>query len=514
MYLLGHFIKTGIRLGATRPEPWIPAKTKQKRVLIRLLSEAADTAFGRQYGFREILEQPDPVRAFQERVPLHDYDTMYDQWWSRARQDESDVCWPGQIPWFALSSGTSNATSKYIPVTPDIIKSMKKVSRRLFCDMAHFNLPADLFTKQMLMVGSCTNLTPEGNHWVGDMSGIIGLNRPFWLKKYYRPGREVTAIPEWEDRIEQITKEAPQWDIGFIVGNVAWVQMIFERIIERYGLRDIHEIWPNFALLVHGGIFFEPYRQTFEQLLGKPVQYVDSYMASEGFFAYQPGPESRLLRLVADAGIFYEFVPFNDRHFDENGNLRPEARAIPLSEVEAGHQYALLLNTDAGAWRYLLGDTVQFDDVKQATFKVTGRVKHYLSVVGEHLSVDNMNTAIRHTDLLMGAGVKEFAVCAVQHGSHWAHQWYVSADNPYLNATEFAAQLDAHIMEINDDYRVERRYALKEVRVELLPHEVFYRWLEAQGKLNGQAKIPRVLKGAVQANWEDFVRKTMNTSGS
>lgn len=228
MYLLGYFIKTGIRLGATRPEPRVSPVTQQKKTLIRLLTDAGDTAFGWQYEFKKILTSPDPVRSFQERVPMHEYDKMYDQWWSRARQDEPDVCWPGHTPWFALSSGTSNATSKYIPVTPDIIRSMKKISRRLFCDMAHFDLPAELFTKQMLMVGSCTNLSPEGNHWVGDMSGIIGLNRPFWLKKYYKPGRHITSMPEWSDRIEKIAEEAPQWDIAFAVGNVAWVQMIFE----------------------------------------------------------------------------------------------------------------------------------------------------------------------------------------------------------------------------------------------------------------------------------------------
>lgn len=506
MALLGQVIKTGIRLGATRPEPSQPLVLQQERSLKRLLREAADTAIGRRYGFAKILRQPDVVEAFAQSVPLHDYNRMYDEWWSRARQDEADVCWPGLVPWFALSSGTSNAASKYIPVTPDIIRSMKKVSRRLFCDMAHFDLPADLFTKQMLMVGSCTNLTPEGNHWVGDMSGIIGLNRPFWLRKYYRPGRDVTTLPEWSDRIERIAEQAHLWDIGFIVGNVAWVQMIFERIIERYQIQHIHEIWPNFSLLVHGGIFFEPYRQTFEQLLGQPVHYVDSYMASEGFIAYQPGPESRLLRMVMDAGIFYEFVPFNEQHFDDNGDMRPDARAVPFREVVPGQQYALLLSTDAGAWRYLLGDTLEFVDVKQGTFKLTGRVKHFMSVVGEHVSVDNMNAAIRKTDIALNAGIKEFAITAVQHGSHWGHHWYVSVDNQQLDPASVAEALDAHLMEINDDYRVERRYALRDVRVTLLPHETFYQWLEEQGKLNGQAKVPRVLKGAVQQHFEAFIR--------
>jgi len=506
MYLLGHVIKTGIRLGATRPVPWSSPIAKQRKALERLLAMAADTAFGRAYGFGQILAQQDPVRAYQERVPIHDYDKIYNEWWYRARQDEPDVCWPGRIPWFALSSGTSNASSKYIPVTTDIIRSMTKVTRRLFCDMAHFNLPADVFTKQMLMVGSCTTLAQEGQHWVGDLSGIIGLNRPFWLKKYYRPGREITDLREWSDRIERIAEEAPKWDIGFIVGNVAWVQMIFERVLERHNLKHIHEIWPNFSLLCHGGIFFEPYRHTFEQLLGKPVQYVDSYMASEGFIGYQPGPDVRLLRLVTDAGIFYEFIPFDEQHFDEDGCPHPDAKAVALADVVAGQQYAILLSTDAGAWRYLLGDTIQFADTKRLTFKITGRVKHFLSVVGEHLSVDNINAAIRHADVKFNLGVKEFAVSAVQDGTHWAHQWYVSTDNPAQDPMEFAAALDAHLKEINDDYLVERRYALGDLRVKFLHHETFYHWLESHGKLNGQAKIPRVLKGAAQTSWETYLR--------
>jgi hypothetical protein len=512
MYLLGHVIKTGIRLGATRSVPWSSPVSKQRKTLVRLLTLASETAFGRKYEFRQILSLPDPVQAFRERVPIHDYDKIYNEWWHLARQDQPDVCWPGLIPWFALSSGTSNATTKYIPVTRDIIHSMTKVTRRLFCDMAYFNLPADLFTKQMLMVGSCTTLNAEGQHWVGDLSGIIALNRPFWLKKYYRPGREITDMSEWSDRIERIAEEAPKWDIGFIVGNVAWVQMIFERVIERHNLKHIHEIWPNFSLLLHGGIFFEPYRQTFEQLLGKPVQYVDSYMASEGFMGYQPGPESRLMRLTTDAGIFYEFVPFNEQNFDDDGNLRPEARACTLSEVTPGTQYAILLTTDAGAWRYLLGDTIEFEDTKHLLFKVTGRVKHYLSVVGEHMTVDDMNKAIRYADLKLGADVKEFAVTAVQDGTHWSHQWYVSSDNPDRDAAAFAAALDEHLQEINDDYRVERRYALRNVRVRFLPHETFYNWLEDLGKLNGQAKIPRVLKGSTQENWEAYLGRLSGAS--
>lgn len=510
MYLLGKIIKTGIRLGATRQETLLSPFTQQKFQLRRLLLEARDTAFGKTYGFHDILTTRDLVGAYQKNVPLHDYDRIYNEWWSRARADEADVAWPGRVPWFALSSGTS-AASKYIPVNMDMIRAMKKVSRRMFCDLSKFDLPADQFTRQMLMVGSCTQLAAEGEHMVGDMSGIIGMNRPFWIERYYRPGKHITDLPEWDLRIEKIAEEAPGWDIGFIVGNVAWVQLIFERILERNGLRNIHEIWPNFKFLTHGGIFFEPYRVTFEQMLGRPVHYMDSYMASEGFIGYQTRPDSRDLKLVTDAGIFYEFVPFNEDNFDENGELRPSASALSLEEIEADRDYAVVLSTPVGAWRYLLGDTLRFTDLSRMEFKVTGRVKHFLSVVGEHLAVDNMNEAIRRTDLELGAGIKEFTAMAVPKGSHWAHQWYVSADHPGLNAGRFAETLDRHLQEINDDYRVERRYALREVRVELLPHDVFYRWLERQGKMNGQAKIPRVLKGAVQTDFEGFLRNELLT---
>ncbi len=239
MYLLGKIIKTGIRLGATRKETLLSPIAQQRHQLRRLLLEARDTAIGNTYGFHDILTTRDLIRAFQEHVPIHDYDHIYNKWWSRARADEMDVAWPGQIPWFAVSSGTSGATSKYIPVTAEMIRAMKKVSLRMFCDLSKFDLSPDQFTRQMLMVGSCTQLTHEGDHFVGDMSGIIGMNRPFWLERYYRPGKHITDLPEWDARIDKIAEEAPQWDIGFIVGNVAWVQLIFERIIERHGTRII-----------------------------------------------------------------------------------------------------------------------------------------------------------------------------------------------------------------------------------------------------------------------------------
>ncbi len=510
MRFVGHVIKTGIRLGAVQPKTWIPVHQRQRKVLLHLLAHASHTAFGRHYGFASMLWQQHAIEVFQRNVPIYDYDKMHSEWWHRSRADEPDVCWPGVVPWYAMSSGTSNAASKYIPVTRDLIRSMSRLSRRVFFDMAHFHLPANLFTKQMLMVGSTTSLQREGRHWVGDLSGIIALNRPFWLKQYYRPERDITDLTDWGERIERIAERAPQWDIGFIVGNVAWVQMILERIIARHRLQHIHELWPNFSLFLHSGIFFEPYQPTFEQLLGRRIQYVDSYLASEGFIGYQRWPHKRLHQLAINAGIFFEFVPFDDANFDEEGNLRPNAEALWLPDIEPGRPYALLLSTEAGTWRYLLGDTIEFADTKRLLFRITGRTRHFLSVTGEHVSVDNLNAALRAADQRLRLGVKEFAVAAEPCGSHWAHHWYISAEQPQAHDPQYCARLiDEHLQAINDDYRVERQYALRQVRVTLLPHHVFYQWLEQCGKMNGQAKVPRVLKGKTQSSWEVYLHRVL-----
>jgi len=503
MSLLGAIIRKSAQIGAFTQKSHLSPVEQQHLQLSNLLRKARHTAFGRYYGFEEALFSSDLDRAFRRLVPATDYNGLYDRWWSQAHLcDSPDVCWPGIVPYYALSSGTSQAATKYIPVTEDMLRAMKRGSRRLFFDLPKFGLQSGQFSKQMLMVGSCTQPRQEGRHWTGDLSGIIGLNRPLWMERSYRPGRSITDLPDWSERIDRIAEEAKGWDIGFAVSNPMWMQLVLQRIIERHGLRHIHEIWPHFSVLVHGGVFFEPYRPTFEQLLGKEVQYLDSYMASEGFFSYQNRPDTRSMRLLTDCGVFFEFVPFNDENFDENGDLRSEQpRSLTLGEVEEGPHYALLLSTCAGAWRYLLGDTIQFTNVERVEIRLIGRTKQYLSTCGEHLSIDNLSEAVRQTDHDLRAGVREFAVAGLREGDHWAHQWYVSCENPAVCPADFARALDAALCRLNEDYEVERRYALREVRVELLSNQTFLGWLANRGKLNGQAKMPRVLKGE---QWEDF----------
>lgn len=503
--LLGTLVQHGIKLGKTPDSPADPAH-QQAQQLRRLLEKARRTAFGRQHFFDELLREWPLEAAFQQAVPAAEYDDFYKKWWQRSRADEPDVTWPGTLPYYALSSGTSGASSKYIPVSTDMLRDMKKASRRMFFDLAKYCLPARQFTRQMLMVGSCTALKTEGRHHVGDLSGIIGLNRPVWLEGYYRPGRFITDLTEWRSRIEAIAHEALRWDIGFAVANPMWLHLILERILEKHRLQSIHDIWPNFRLLVHGGVFFEPYRLGLERMFAAPMHYVDSYMASEGFFAYQNGPASRDLQLLADCGVYFEFVPFGTENFDGEDNLRPGARALALSDVREGEEYAVLISTSSGAWRYLLGDTLRFTDLSRMAFRITGRTKQCLSVCGEHLSLDNLNEAVRRADAALGAGVREFAVAGLRRGSGWMHQWWFSLDNPSVAPGALLAVIDRELKTLNDDYAVEREYALRSLEADFVPNEMFLDWLRQRGKMNGQAKIPRVLKGDALTSWQRFLQ--------
>lgn len=503
--MLGKIIHAGLQIVSTDDAPDPKAWLSQTKQLNSLLKKARNTAFGKHYQFNELLKADNVPDAFRQVVPATAYDEFYETWWRFAREDQPDVTWPGITPFYALSSGTSGASSKYIPVTKDMLKGMKKGSRRMFFDLSKYDLPEGQLRRQMLMVGSSTALSIENRHFIGDLSGIIGLNRPAWMSRYYKPGRAITDMPEWGHRIQAIVQEAPKWDIGFTVGNPAWVQMIFEQIIEKYHLNNIHDIWPNLHMYVHGGVFFEPYRLSFEQLLGKPVYYVDSYMASEGFFAYENRPGSRSMRLLTDCGVYFEFVPFNESNFDDNGNLLPAPQTLNISEIEENVNYALLISTAAGAWRYLLGDTLKFTDTSRLECRITGRTKQFLSVCGEHLSIDNLNEAVRRTDELLKAGIREFAVAGVPFGTQWAHQWYISLENNNVHPDALKEALDKALCELNDDYAVERRYALPELRVEIIPNHLFYEWLAQKGKLNGQAKIPRVMKGKTLQDWQQFI---------
>jgi hypothetical protein len=481
-----------------------PARS-QLKVLRKLLRIARFTQFGQQYLFDKILLSKQPVKSFQQLVPIQDYNTIYKNWWHKTLDGIPDVCWPGKIKYFALSSGTSEAASKYIPITNELIRGNKVVMvNQLLSLRGYSDIPFGNVAKGWLSLGGSTTLQKGKGYYSGDLSGITAKKQPFWFQPFYKPGKKIARQQNWQKKLEEIVEKAPSWDIGFILGVPAWVQLCMEMIIDRYNLNTIHDIWPNLSFFVHGGVAFEPYKKGFERYLAKPLTYINTYLASEGFIAYQHQQGVDSMRLVTNNHIFHEFVEFSEKNFDSDGNIKPDAEALVLHEVEEGKDYALLISTVAGAWRYLIGDTIRFVDKEKCEIIITGRTKFFLSLVGEHLSVDNMNHAIQSAQEYFNISIPEFAVAGTCCGTLFGHRWFV-ATNDIVNATALETFIDEKLKELNDDYAVERKHALKEMTVEVLTPQLFMNFMNSKGKVGGQHKFPRVLKGKMLDDWTKFL---------
>ena len=518
MAILGKLIKRGMLLRHKLKQSDMTLPEAQNMQLFHLLHQAQHTEFGRKWNFSTLIDHArasglphqELYRLFQENVPVYSYNSMYRDWWCKALDGGVDVCWPGQVKYFALSSGTSESASKRIPLTDDMIKALKKTSINQLTSMTNFpEIPEQAYTRDWLMLGGSTDLHDRGSYYEGDLSGIAASKLPFWFQKFYKPGRKISQIKVWDEKIEEIMAHAHLWDIGFLVGVPAWVQILLEKIRDHYKLTHIHELWPNLSVYTYSGVSIEPYRKNLESLMGKPVTFIETYLASEGFMAYHKNP-GRDMELVADGGIFFEFVPFDEANFDSEGELRPGCQAVMIDQVQKDVDYAILISTCAGAWRYLIGDTVRFTNPHTGEIIITGRTKHFLSLCGEHLSVDNMNHAIEKLSTEFQIDIPEFTVAGLPHGSLFAHHWYLGTDEPAPDGETMAKSLDRFLCALNDDYAVERGSALREIRVTTLPVDRFYEWMKRRGKYGGQAKFPRVLKKNQHQEWLDFLNQNAN----
>ena len=508
MAILGSLLKKGIKLRDRLHQEFSAPVELQKNQLRELLIEAHETEFGKYYEFKEILKSfrfghRDFYQSFKSKIPIHDYNKIHRDWWHLSHKGLKNICWPGRIKYFALSSGTSEASSKYIPVTKDMTKAIQKTSVRQILTLSKYDLPDDFFGGGILMIGGSTHLNRRGSYFEGDLSGIQAARLPFWFQHFYKPGKSIAKNRNWDNKLEEIAHNAKEWDIGIIVGVPAWIQILLEKIIKYQKIKNIHEIWPNLMVYVHGGVTFDPYRKGFEKLLGKQIFYIETYLASEGFIGYQAWPGRKSMRIVLDNGIFYEFVPFDDTNFDK-GEIKPDAKTLLIDEVEEGKEYALLLSTCAGAWRYLIGDVIKFVSKEESEIMITGRTKHFLSLCGEHLSVDNMNKAIELASDELNISIQEFSVAGVPYQNLFAHHWYVGTDDS-IDPIKLKESLDNHLKALNDDYAVERSAALRDVIVDVLPVEKFYSYMESKGKKGGQNKFPRVLKNNQFDDWKNFL---------
>jgi hypothetical protein len=508
MKLLGTIIKRAFSLADKIQGLGQKPIDLQRKTLRRLMRKAQYTEFGKHFNFSEMLNEMDFIEAFQRNIPFYDYDKIHDEWWYRSLNNEPNITWPEKIKYFALSSGTSGAPSKYLPMTDDMIKAIRKAGFKAFYASTKFGLGADFFTKQGLFISGTTTLKDKGGYYVGDMSGINLKERPFWLLSFSKPGNRIQSIPDWGRRLDVIARNAPKWDIGFITGIPSWVQLMIEKVVEYNKVDHIHEIWPNLQVFVHGGIAFEPHRKSFDALMLKQMVYIDTYLASEGFIAFQSRPETQAMSLILNNGIFHEFIPFNEKNFTPDGNLKGHPKALTVDEVEEGVEYAIVITTCAGAWRYLIGDTVRFTDAERKEIMITGRTKHFLSVTGEHLSVENMNQGISYVSEEMNVDIKEFTVAAIETETGFAHKWYIGCE-PLVDSATFTTLLDEKLRDVNDDYATERDNVLRTPQVEILPSGIFYDYLKSKGKVGGQAKFPRVMKKEQFSDWEAFVAAIM-----
>ena len=505
MAIFGSLIKSAIEFREKFTSESQPIQ-EQEKVLEELLKKAKDTLFGKYYFFDNILQSDNIQKIFAEKVPFFDYHQMNDQWWSRLHEGQTDVSWPGKPSYFALSSGTTGKTSKRIPVTDDMIEAIRLAGIKQVGALSNFDLPSDFFETEFMMLGSSTNLVEKDDHLEGEISGISASRIPFWFKGYYKPGEDIAKIDDWDERVQHIAENAKNWDIGALSGIPSWLELMLKKVIEHHNLDNIHDIWPNLQVYTSGGVAFQPYEKSFNALLAHPITVIDTYLASEGFIAFQNRPETTAMKLITDNGIYFEFVPFKQEYILKDGSISQDAEVLNLSQVKTDEDYILIMSTVSGAWRYLIGDTIAFTDVERAEIKITGRTKFFLNVVGSQLSVNKMNAAVKDLEETFDIEIPEYTISAKRFDGEFYHSWYLGT-NATIDNTKLAEALDESLQNANKNYKVARGKSLKGVKVTSVSPDVFYEWSGANKKKGGQVKMEKVMGEEKFKDWEAFVEE-------
>lgn len=506
MKIIGTLIKKTTEISYKRNQKKTVDFSAQLLTLINLLRTAEYTQFGKHYRFNQILNESDFISKYQDMVPIMDYTEFHENWLKDTIEGKPDHTWPEVISYFALSSGTTGAPSKKIPVSKDMIRSFQKTSMSQTSVLHSLNLDAEIYQKSILTIGGSIKLKEVDNHFEGDLSGILRKHTSWITTPFTKPGKDIAELKDWNEKMKLITEKAPQWDISVMAGIPSWCIMLLENIVEHYQVESIHDIWPNLRVYVHGGVFMQPYVKRLEKISAQKIHLLDTYLASEGYFAYQVDEESKGMKLLIDKGIFFEFVPFDKEHFDSHGNIINKHRALTINEVVPGKDYAIVISSNAGLWRYLIGDLVQFLDSERREIKISGRIKQYLSLVGEHLTLDNINDAILAMSEKYAANLDEFTICVDEEAIQ--HHWYISTDIPLLE-DELIQHLDTYLRSNNDDYDYARKYGLKMPLITIVPNLFFYHFMAAKGRLGAQNKIPRVMNKVQAREWKDYINSEL-----
>tara|TARA_R110002049_G_scaffold242357_1_gene416186 strand:- start:26882 stop:28420 length:1539 start_codon:yes stop_codon:yes gene_type:complete len=505
MAVLGHIIKGAIQLvDNIKSKPnHIEA---QQNVLKDLITRASDTQFGKHYNFKTLLLSDTLATDFSNAVPYHDYNDMHSKWWKKIHEGDTDVTWPGNPSYFALSSGTTGKESKRIPVTDAMISAIRSSGIKQVLSLSNFEVSADFFEKEIMMLGSSTDLNERSDDKLeGEISGISASNIPFWFRPYYKPGEDIAKIDSWDKRVKRIAENAKNWDIGALSGIPSWIELMLEEVIEYHNLDNIHDIWPNLQVYTSGGVAFGPYEKSFKALMGKPVTVIDTYLASEGYIATQVRPETDAMQLNTEHGIYFEFVPFKPEYILQDGSLAADAPSITIADVELNQDYVLIISTVSGAWRYLIGDTIEFTNIEAAEIKITGRTKFFLNTVGSQLSVNKMDDAMRHLEDTFDTKIKEYTISATKDDKNeFYHSWYLGSELKE-NDNKVAETLDDFLKDANKNYKVARGKSLKGVKVNIINPEIFHNWSAHNKKKGGQVKMERVMGEEKFKEWEAFV---------
>lgn len=458
----------------------------QQELMCSLIKSAENTVIGKKYDFASIKS----YETFTERIPISTYEDL-EPLIEETRKGAQNVLWNTPIKWFAKSSGTTNAKSKFIPVSSEALENCHyKASKDLLCLYLNNNEDSQLFTGKSLRLGGSKQLYEDNNTFFGDLSAILIDNMPIWAEFSSTPSNKVSLMGDWETKLPAIINETIQENVTSLAGVPSWMMVLLNKTLETTGKENLLEIWPNAEVYFHGGVSFEPYRAPYQKLFPKDnFSYYEIYNASEGFFAIQDLNNSNELLLMLDYGIFYEFIPM------ETFGTQNQ-KAIPLHQVEVNKNYAVVITTNSGLWRYLIGDTVRFTSISPYRIVVSGRTKHHINVFGEELMVENTDKAIAKTCSELGCEVIDYTVAPIfmSEKEKGAHEWMIEFKVKPTNIEAFASLLDANLQLVNSDYEAKRynNMTLKPLKVNVARENLFYDWLKEKDKLGGQHKIPRL----------------------
>lgn len=487
MKLLSPAISTLARLRSWRIDAWMHHPiSAQREVLQDLVTAGQYTAFGRQYEFSKLFN----TRSFKQAIPIHEYEDIK-PYIDRILSGEEHVLWNTPIHWFAKSSGTTSDRSKFIPVSQESLEDGHYKAAKDVLSLYYMHHPeSDLLTGKGLVIGGShtINSLHEEAHY-GDLSAVLMQNTPFWGNWIRTPELKIALMDEWESKIEHLAASTLNENVTSVSGVPTWTLVLFQRILELTGKSTIKEVWPSLELYMHGGVSFHPYREQFKRLIGGDIHYLEMYNASEGFFAAQDLADSDGMLLFLDHGIFYEFMPIEEYGKDE-------PRTIGLNKVELNHQYAPVISTNGGLWRYLMGDTIEFTSLRPFRVKVVGRLKLFINAFGEEVIIDNAERAMADACRTTGAVVTDYTAGPVYFSNegNGAHQWLIEFEQSPTEMDAFIQALDASLKQHNSDYEAKRHksIALREPVVTPLPRGQFSKWLKQKNKLGGQHKVPRL----------------------